>query len=317
MSFTELVSFDLEAVEPYDFALSVKKPAGWWWSTPYEVFKHKVLWTALRFDGVILGLKMRCSGNKGRSKVHCQVYSNMPINDEKKNKLEGILERALKVKEDLNEFYEIAKDDEFLDSVVQDLKGMRTVSWPNLFPALILAVSLQMAPIKRSNRMMDLLIEEFGEEIKFENMEIKYWPSPERIENASLEDLKLKAKLGYRAKSLISIAKSLIQGFPSMDELYRMNPDDARKKLLELYGIGDYSADLIMPGMGFPLDVWSAKIFGFLFLGKEPDDPRGAIPELKKIADEKWGTWKGYAFVYILNDLPALSKKVGFNLTAF
>jgi 3-methyladenine DNA glycosylase/8-oxoguanine DNA glycosylase len=96
-----------------------------------------------------------------------------------------------------------------------------------------------------------------------------------------------------------------------------MEPEEAKTTLLTLRGIGDYSAELVMPRMGFPLDVWSAKIFHVLFFGKEPEQPREVIPALKKVAEKRWGKWRGYAFVYVLNDLPRLSKKVGVDLTQF
>jgi len=116
---------------------------------------------------------------------------------------------------------------------------------------------------------------------------------------------------------LVAIAASLEQGFPTMDELWAMAPEEAKKKLLTLRGIGDYSAELVMPRIGFPLDVWSAKIFHILFFGKEPGNSRESIRTLKEIAEKRWGKWKGYAFVYILNDLPKLSKRVGVDLTQF
>jgi 3-methyladenine DNA glycosylase/8-oxoguanine DNA glycosylase len=102
-----------------------------------------------------------------------------------------------------------------------------------------------------------------------------------------------------------------------MDELWKLGAEKAKEKLLTLRGIGDYSADIVVPGMGFPLDVWSAKIFHILFFGKVPEKPREAIPFLKKIAEERWGKWCGQAFVYVLNDLPRLSKRVGFDLIQF
>jgi 3-methyladenine DNA glycosylase/8-oxoguanine DNA glycosylase len=102
-----------------------------------------------------------------------------------------------------------------------------------------------------------------------------------------------------------------------MDKLSAMEPEEAKKELLTLRGIGDYSAELVMPQMGFPLDVWSAKIFHVLFYGKEPQNPRETIPDLKKIAEQRWGKWRGYAFVYVLNDLAKLSKRVGTDLTKF
>ena len=228
-----------------------------------------------------------------------------------------MLKRALKVEEDLTGFYDLSQDDDILHGVVEDLYGMHTIGWPELFPALILAVSLQMAPMKRSNQMMDLLMANFGEQASFDGKTIRYWPSPQTIANASVEELKDRAKLGYRAKNLKAIATALTKGFSSMDELWEMEPEEAKKTLLSLQGIGEYSAELVMPKTGFPLDVWSAKIFHVLFYGKIPDKPREAIPALKEAAQKRWGNWMGYAFVYVLNDLPKLSKRLGIDLTKF
>ena len=143
-----------------------------------------------------------------------------------------MLKRALKVEEDLKGFYDLSQKDDILQGVVKDLYGMHTIGWPELFPALILAVTLQMAPMKRSNQMMDLLMANFGDEAGFDGKTIRYWPSPQTIANASVEELMAKAKLGYRAKNLKAIATTLNQGFPSMDELYAMEPEEAKKKLL-------------------------------------------------------------------------------------
>jgi 3-methyladenine DNA glycosylase/8-oxoguanine DNA glycosylase len=102
-----------------------------------------------------------------------------------------------------------------------------------------------------------------------------------------------------------------------MDELFAMAPEEAKNKLLTLQGIGEYSAELVMPKTGFPLDVWSAKIFSVLFYGKIPEKPREAIPALKLTAEQRWGNWRGCAFVYVLNDLPKLSARIGIDLTKF
>jgi 3-methyladenine DNA glycosylase/8-oxoguanine DNA glycosylase len=102
-----------------------------------------------------------------------------------------------------------------------------------------------------------------------------------------------------------------------MEEFNKMSPEGARDKLLTLQGIGEYSAEFVMPRMGFPLDVWSAKIFNSLFYSEIPQNPQEAIPALKEAAQQRWGNWSGYSFVYVLNDLPRLSKRVGFDLTRF
>jgi DNA-3-methyladenine glycosylase II len=317
LNLKETYSIEAEAVPPYNFDLTLHKPAGWWWSTPDEVFENDVCLTITRFNGELLGLKIWSTGTLQKPRIHCTVFSKANVDASEKQSITHMVKRALKTEEDLTEFYKLSQKDDILQGVVKDLYGMHTVGWPELFPALILAVTLQMAPMKRSNQMMDLLIANFGDQARFDGKTMRYWPSAETIATSTVKELKTKAKLGYRAANLIAIAKALQNGFPTMDELWAMEPEEAKKKLVTLRGIGDYSAELVMPRMGFPLDVWSAKIFHVLFFGKEPENPRKAIPLLKQTAEERWGKWRGYAFVYVLNDLPNLSKRVGLDLTQF
>lgn len=317
MKLKKTYSFEVTATPPYSFELTVNKPAGWWWSTPDEIFKDDTFWTATRFQNTLLGLKLKSTRTLQKPKIQCTIFSQTELNPAKQQDVTLMLKRALRTEEDLTEFYALAKGDSILNAVVEDLCGMRTAAWPELFPALILAVTLQMAPMARANQMMELLISGFGEQASFDGKTIRYWPSPTKIASSTVDDLMAKAKLGYRAKNLTAIAKTLQQGFPAMDDLWTMDAEEAKQKLLSLRGIGDYSADIIVPGMGFPIDVWSAKIFHVLFFGDKPENPRHAISLLKQTAEKRWGKWRGYAFVYVLNDLPNLSKRIGVDLTQF
>jgi hypothetical protein len=103
-------------------------------------------------------------------------------------------------------------------------------------------------------------------------------------------------------------------GFPDIDDLSNLTAEEARDKLMELKGIGRYSAAIVVSERGFSVDVWSAKIFSILLKGIEPTDPRKVIPEIQKLATERWGKWTGHAFVYILNDLEKISNRIGVNL---
>jgi 3-methyladenine DNA glycosylase/8-oxoguanine DNA glycosylase len=199
--------------------------------------------------------------------------------------------------------------------LTKDLYGMRDTNRPDLFPMLTLAITLQMAPMKRSNQMMGLLIKEYGSSITFDEKTVRYWPSPQTIARASVRELEKKCKLGYRARHLKSIAQSLCKGFPTYIELSRMPSTEAKTKLMQLSGIGEYSVDIVSPHPGFPLDVWSAKIFSLILFNEEPEKPREAIPMLKEKAEERWGEWRGYLFTYVLNDLEKLSRRLKVDLT--
>ena len=150
LNLKETYSVEVTATPPYSFELTVNKPAGWWWSTPDEAFKDDTFWTATRFQNTLLGLKLKSTGTLQNPKVHCTIFSQTELNPAKQQDVTLMLKRALRTEEDLTEFYALAKKDHILNDVVEDLCGMRTAAWPELFPALILAVTLQMAPMARA-----------------------------------------------------------------------------------------------------------------------------------------------------------------------
>ena len=318
MSIRELprsTAFRLRAVPPYNFLLTVRKPAGWSLLTPFEIFEDGTLWTAMRLNSEkTFGLKLRSEGTVERPKIFCEVFSRQRLRAGEDGELLGVMTWILRLKEDIRGFYARAEHDPLVKSLVEDLYGMRRTMRPDIFPSLVLAVTLQMAPIRRSEQMWDLLIKNYGVKIRFDRKEVLYWPSPERIAKAAVRELKERCKLGYRAKALKGIAEAVCNGFPKPQQLEEMSTEEAKAELMELKGIGEYSADIVSPHPGFALDVWSAKIFNMLIFRKEVESPRSIIPKLKKIAEDRWGKWKGYVFTYVLNDLKNLSRRFDLNL---
>lgn len=309
-------AFRLKATPPYDFGLTVHKPAGWSLLTPDEIFERGILWTTMRWhSGELFGLKLSSTGTVEKPEIYCELFSQEKLSQNRREELSDTMTWMLSVGEDIRDFYSSAQSDSIVRKLVKDLYGMRRTKRPDIFPMLLLAVTLQMAPIKRSDQMMTLLIENYGETISFDGKQVSYWPSPERIAKATVRQLEQKCKLGYRAKALKGIAQAIVRGFPTLRELEAMSPEEAKAKLMELKGIGEYSADIVSPHPGFALDVWSAKIFNTLLLGEKTESPRDVIPNLKEIAEKRWGKWRGYVFTYVLNDLDRLSKRFNLNPT--
>ena len=180
---------------PYNFELTVHKPAGWWWSTPTEIYQNQTLWTATRQKNELLGLKLTQTGTTEKPKIQTKIYSKTKLTSKEKEQTEQTLKRALRTEENITNFYKIAKKDRILNQATQDLYGMHSMSWPELLPPLILAITLQMAPLTRSNQMMQLLIENFGDKIQFNQKTIQYWPSQEKLANTSKKNYGKKPNL--------------------------------------------------------------------------------------------------------------------------
>lgn len=301
----ETYKFNLKIPDPFDFRLTVRKPAGWHWATPLEVFEDGVLYTALRLaDGKLAGLSMRSDGDS----VTTNVYCRRKLDENQRDELEKRILLGLGAYDDLKGFYSLGKNDPLVAKITSDLYGMRTGLAGDVFERALLAILLQMAPMRRSNDMMRSLIENYGDPISLEGKRVVFWPSAKTVAGASVGDLARKCKLGYRAKFVKAVAERLIDGFPGILELKQMSADEAVKRLQTLPGIGSYSAQIISPHPGFPLDVWSSRIFAEILLGRTPDNPRGVIAEVEEEAIRRWGDYRWQIFVYALHDLPNLMK---------
>jgi 3-methyladenine DNA glycosylase/8-oxoguanine DNA glycosylase len=303
MALAPIHRFTLEIPEPFDFSLTVVKPSGWHWSTPREVFEDGTLWSGMYIEGIPVGLKLSAKKNK----VSVTVFGQAPLGRNQLGALKKEVWSALGGDEDLPGFYRFAKGDPILSAVVEHLKGMRVGMARDLFGDVILAILLQMAPMARSSRMMEVVLERYGRRLAFDGREVILWPTAGELAKVDPQELRKTAKLGYRAERLVNAARFLSEHPITPDELFSLPEAEAVERLMEIPGVGPYSAGIILGT--FPLDTWSVVIFSELFLGRTPENPRQEIDEVASRLTERWGEWRWFAFVYIVQDLPYLSEK--------
>ena len=311
---THRKTFEIRPVPPFSFALTVKNPAGWELFTSEEIYEREALWTGIRFEGRVVGLRIRSSGTIEEPRLGVTAYTARELPTDAGRRLRDLVSRSLGAEQDLNEFYAFGRRDPILRHVIEDLYGMHDTQNVSLFNSVILSICLQMARLKRSNEMMEAIAREYGEAIEFDGKRVPLNPTAEKIAGLEPAAFARRCKLGYRAKYLVASAKMIAGGFPSMQEIHGMPPSEAREKLLELPGVGDYAADIINPHGGFPIDAWSVDVFGRLFFGKEPENRREAIEEVKEEGIRRWGRWSWMAFFYVAQDLRNLSRRLGIEL---
>lgn len=297
---------------PYNFDLTVHKPAGWDWLNPFERYTNGVVWTGIRItDDMPIGLKLRSVGSTTNSEILCNIYARSRLSVSERNEIEKILRRCLVLDGDISEFYTLAEENPILRLTKEHLWGMRDTPFPDLFTACIAAITLQMTPIKRAIQMTNLLYDHYGERVVFDEHEVILCPLSKDIVKIDVEELKTKCKLGYRSEFIKSAAEAIATGMiPSIYELETIVPTQVRRKLKLIRGIGDYSVDIMGIFPSFPIDSWSAKIFSTLFHLPIGEDIKKNTKMVKEYAEEEFGKWKGYAYTYILNDLPNLSKEL-------
>jgi DNA-3-methyladenine glycosylase II len=304
-------SYQVKPVSPYCFKLTVKKPAGWSLFTPFEVYENETLWSALHLNDELVGVKLRSLGNTDHPLLRVDVFTKKYTAAAMRENVKEGLNELLGVNEGLAPFYTLARNDPILKHVIVDLYGMHDTFSSSLFARATLAILLQMTGIKRGNQMMNCVITRYGQTAEFDGRRIRVWPTYRRISTLKAEQLAKTCKVGYRAKRLVKLARVMTRNFgPTLAELKALTREEAKRVLMELPGIGDYSADMINRPGGFPIDVWSATVFGKLFYGNEPENSREAVEIVKREGIRRWGKWSWMAFFYVVQDLENLSRKL-------
>ena len=305
----------IRPIPPYSFELTVRKPAGWPLFSPLEISEGGITWTATHLEGELVGIKLSSKGSVDRPLLNAEVFTKKPVPESVRKRMIEMTTHELGADEDLSEFYAMARQDPFLKHAVDDLRGMHNTMTSTIFPDAVLAILLQMTGTKRFEQMMNCMLAKYGDKAEFDGHRIATWPTPEKLARTPASETKKTCNLGYRGDHIYKLSNKIAaDGFPSMEELEKLSPVEVKEMLLELPGIGDYSADIINPHGGFPIDVWSGDIFGMLFFGKEPEHVKKELDRVKQEGIRRWGKWSWHAFFYVVQDLESLSKKLGMRL---
>jgi len=297
---------------PFDFQLTFHKRAGWYWLTPFEIFENQTLWSGFRLNSEPIGSKIRSVGTISNPKISVEVFVRKRLTKGEIRKIKEFLFEAIKIDQDLKRFYKFCKKFPVLKEATRSLYGMHTASDPELLHSAIRTISSHMCRTKRAIAILDAILRNYGEAVEFDGKRIILWPTKEKLDSISEAELREKCNLGYRAKFLKSLVREACKGnFPDREELLQLSPQEAKRLLMGFKGIGGYSAEILSPHPGFPLDVWSVIIFQRLFRIPKDRSTRDMILVVKKWAEENFGEWRGLAFSYILNDLRNLKEKFG------
>lgn len=163
-------------------------------------------------------------------------------------------------------------------------------------------------------RMLKNLCRKFGIKREIDEKKFFTFPTTKSLAKASINEL-CSCGIGYRAKTIKSLTEKIIIGTLNIEELSRSKYDEAKEKLLGIYGIGNKLADCILlfsleKTEAFPIDVWIARsIYSYYRALLNQESFKLDIKSTKlspnkynllsKIMRQHFGKYAGYAQQYL------------------
>ena len=216
------------------------------------------------------------------------------------------------VDDEVKYFYDvICQKDPVLKAASKEIYGAHLRTDPYVFESVLGVIVAQNVIFKRIYEMQRLLCEKFGEKQNFNGKIYYTFPTPQRLTKASLEEIR-SCKVGYRDKYIKGVSEKIVSENINLDDLRKLKDNDIiRSKLIELPGVGPYTADLAM-AIGFRLPTFHLDLFTrealwqFYFKGKKVSDER-----LKKFANDRWGKWKHHAMLLLTTNTDEWAREAG------
>ena len=175
-------------------------------------------------------------------------YFKLCRDGEVKESCEGVISKALGLDEELDDFYEMIKDDPLLWCVAKKYRGLRPGRL-GVWEAAVVGVAQQNASFKQAWKAIYKLHLLTSRRVNVFGKEYLSFPKKEDVDEASLKE----AGFGYRAETITKLKKVEVD-CSNVDELKKIKGiGDYTLGLIKLFGCHDYSAPI--------LDRWLRSVF--------------------------------------------------------
>jgi 3-methyladenine DNA glycosylase/8-oxoguanine DNA glycosylase len=223
------------------------------------------------------------------------VETEEALSEPETQELSGQVTWMLGLEQDFSTFYELAAAEPSLERAAERAQG-RILRSASLFEDVIKTVLTTNTTWSGTKRMVEGLVTRYGSLLPADPARHAF---PTAAQLASLDEVGLRseAKLGFRAPSVLSIARSVAEGRLDLEGLKdsRLSTEEVRKRLLAMRGVGDYAAANLLMLLGYydylPVDSWALKVVSREWHGGQPIG-RAEV----EAAFARWGEWKGLAY---------------------
>jgi DNA-3-methyladenine glycosylase II len=213
------------------------------------------------------------------------------------------LERLLGLSVDMNPFYRFAAQYPKLDTLAQRFKGIKPPRFNSVFEALVNGIACQQFSLEAGLSILNRLTRKTALSSVHDNETYYSFPTPHDISTTSIQSLRALGLSQNKALALKTIAQDILESRFDPESLSHLTNAEARSRLLELKGIGRWTAEyVLLRGLG-RLDVFPGDDVGARGNLARWLEIEGIMDYLKvEGALRQWAPYKGLIYFHLLLD---------------
>ena len=204
--------------------------------------------------------------------------------------------------DNMQEIIKSISKDETVKKSIKQYEGLRIFK-QDPFQCMISFIISSNSNIQKIKNSLEKISKKFGKKVKIQNKEFFLFPKPEKLANASIEEIK-KCGVGYRAPFIKQASKMIVLKKINFKYLEKCDYQEAKKNICLIPGVGNKVADCILLFSlnkleAFPLDTWMIKILEKYYSNQFNIETKTITEKQYQILHEKivnyFGPYCGYA----------------------
>lgn len=229
---------------PFDFSKSIDFIHSFKPTEGEQHYKESEIVKAVRLSSISIIFKICSIGTIAKPKLHYQIFSHEPITEKSRTEAEDRISFWLSLDDELNKFYSLAESDPVFQRVINLLYGYHQVKFLTPFENACWAILSTRNNMATARKMKSSLMNKYGTRIEFGTVTHLTFPTAFQLKNVTEEEIHSVIFNRKKAKFLIEVIKA----FSQIDEYVLRNQsfEEAKSWLLNIKGIGDWSASFIL-----------------------------------------------------------------------
>ena len=204
--------------------------------------------------------------------------------------------------DNIQEIIRSISKDKTVKKAIKKYEGLK-IFRQDPFQCMISFIISSNSNIQKIKNSLEKITEKFGTQVKIQNKEFFLFPKPEKLANASIEEIK-KCGVGYRAPFIKQASKMIVLKKINFKYLEKCDYQEAKKNICVIPGVGNKVADCILLFSlnkleAFPLDTWMIKILEKYYSNQFNIETKTITKKQYQILHEKivnyFGPYCGYA----------------------
>jgi len=254
---------------------------------------------AIEVDGQTVGFEVASCGNTEKPRLKFMGYLKVEPTARLERFVADRIAFFLSLRDDLREFYKLAMEDPPMRPAIEHFYGHKQVKFLTPFEGACWAILAQRIPMAVAHSIKGRLVAKIGSSINLGGVDYRAFPEPEKMSAAGEMQISEVVRNKRKAEYLWAVTEA----FRNVDEQWlRTAPyDDVHAWLMDIKGIGEWSANFVMlrslgrmeelSSVGPDLACDVARMYF------EKDEPLSDA-DVCKVA-EKYHVWQGYWAYYV------------------